>query len=489
MPRLSIHHLTREAELTSFLQRLGSSSVGVDLEGRLGRFGAPSLLQLYSPRLQSVALVDVLENPRLLKPLEALLWANGKIQKVFHDCREDVAALRHWGVAARGSDGGSSSSADEQEDTFPSSSSGGGAVVSSFSSSSSSANAGGLVVSRWGRASLSNFDLNKQLPFCNVFDTQVAYLTLLERKNLDKYLCSLPELLRICDPELYRRRRWDRIEKSESFQWRGAGGGPADEDGAPETSDPGDVDSRPAEEVFCDKTSSSVISSSSASSSSQGTGMNKFEKRPLTPECLRYAVEGCVVLPRLAEILKQELRDTEDGDLVVHRTRSYLSYSHLNVDVIDSATPVELWNKQQLLKKQHKERSKDLRRAERRKQEKQAGRGGGGGLHSSPAGEYGGSGDGSGEDGSGQQESSHWGEEDEEERVFPGLRLQGFVTAQAESGATHVALNGMIGVALSGLEKFKVSEMVHNLKLAGANRKRVLLYADPDDPPRKLTMA
>lgn len=107
-----------------------------------------------------------------------------------------------------------------------------------------------------------------------VFDTQVAHALWLERKGLELYQASLPEVLRTFLMNVYRSHGWAELERK------------------PMTP-------------------------------------TQFQERPLPPQAIRYAVEGVAHLLPLQRRLCRELGDS-GGDLVVQRSLRYVQYAHLN---------------------------------------------------------------------------------------------------------------------------------------------------------------
>lgn len=381
MPPVQIQFLTQEAHLVSFLQKVGPR-VGVDLEGQLGRFGRANLVQVYSPALHTAALVDVKSNPRLLEPL-SWLWKNEKICKIFHDCREDVALLKHRSFCD---------------------------------------------------------DLSKKSVFSgitNVFDTQVAYLALLQRRSVSPYLISLPELARVVDPRSYKLRRWDQLEK--------------------------------------------------LSSSCKGSFFEAFEERPLTRDALRYATEGCVLLPKIASALRHELGDLDGSDMVVRRSERYLEYAELNEGKFESGDALAEWDRFTSTaipistepSLPDGKRFFGKKKVEHRQNDEETG-----GLAANVkpwtpkrVKSYGhrarcfSSETCTAEDSSVINSS-------EPVDVF----VDGFITRQSAEGSTFFSLNGMNGVADAGLEAHSVADVVGNLKVVGANANGLILRCDGRDP-------
>lgn len=121
-----------------------------------------------------------------------------------------------------------------------------------------------------------------------VFDTQVGFSLWLERQGLDTYQANLPEVMRAFLIGRYRSHRWDELENKPMIPAR-------------------------------------------------------WEDRPLTPQALRYAVEGVAHLLDLRREMTASLGDTE-GDLVTQRSARYVEYAHLNA--AEFATPDLSWLRQ-----------------------------------------------------------------------------------------------------------------------------------------------
>lgn len=108
----------------------------------------------------------------------------------------------------------------------------------------------------------------------SVFDTQVGFIAWLERKGLELYQASVAEVLRTFRMGTYRAHRWDELERKPVLPHR-------------------------------------------------------WQHRPLSPEAVRYAVEGVAHLLPLQRAICRELGDPT-GDLVLRRSVRYVEYAQLN---------------------------------------------------------------------------------------------------------------------------------------------------------------
>ncbi|CAD7943413.1 unnamed protein product [Amoebophrya sp. A25] len=474
--KTSILYLTDDLAAAKFLRHVNrvDSLVGIDLEGSLGRFGRPNVMQVYSPVLHQAAILDLRtilaeesrgrgrsqaedddsspdedeseERPPTAEDVDEVelersedyttttsastredqeetqktqvddletlpavreLLENAEVQKVFHDCREDVSLL---------------------QELFHSS--------SSTSASSSSFD--------FDRA--PSFDSGQALPLklANVFDTQVAHLAWLERRGNEKYLASLSELLRIFVPFLYKARRWDLIEKlgarlHGSFTrgnwelWMDQNDTKDDQDDLEE--DGGDGDDSTSASASSNDASSTSRSSSRTRSAVPTLTSTLWEHRPLSRQALQYAVEGCLVLPKLAAELRGALRDPS-GAWVAERTKKrYLAYAELNRDKIFCEDPGRLVD----------------RRGRRILDEEED-------IFSSgiPART-------SNEDSPRKKNKLR----NRDDTVF----VDGFVCNRTGEGATQFACNGLRAIAHEGFEEAKVGDTYCNLRVIGRNRR------------------
>jgi len=120
-----------------------------------------------------------------------------------------------------------------------------------------------------------------QVSLATVFDTQIAHLLWLERKNLNPYQASIAEVLRTFMQPVYRSHRWDELER-------------------------------------------------------KPIRAHLWKERPFTPQCLRYAIEGVVHLLPLHRVLCHQLGDPQ-GDMVMRRSTRYVSYPRLNRSELPTA--------------------------------------------------------------------------------------------------------------------------------------------------------
>ncbi|CAD7963339.1 unnamed protein product [Amoebophrya sp. A120] len=440
-------YLTLPEQLQNFVSEIPSrTEVGVDLEGHLGRFGKPSLLQIYSPALQQLALVDLLECNRnsgasralktkaargttqtLSSPessafssplleedatratLRTFFQERTDVRKIFHDCREDAAFLR------------------------------------------------------------ALYDIKLQ----NAFDTQVAHLAHLERKGSTKYLASLPELLRIFLPGLYKERRWDAVERAGqrlhgSFSSSYAAAFTAstsenqlhDEQGDGVNDDDEESYGRPQAQQ--DKPT--------LHTKNKNLYNSVWEHRPLSQDALHYAAEGSLVLPHLAAALRRMLRDPT-GEFVARRTQQrYLPYAELNRELFASSRPADLVDK-------HGQRCCSSARAEGQQTVATAVH-----PHLSRASRE--------SDGLLQNHSQASDEAsqnldettpDEDERT---VYVDGFVTNRTPEGETHFSCNGLNAIAHKGFEAYQVGDTVTNLRVCGRNRKGLFVREHLARPAR-----
>eukprot|EP00928_Gymnodinium_smaydae_P076633 TRINITY_DN5967_c0_g2_i1.p1 TRINITY_DN5967_c0_g2~~TRINITY_DN5967_c0_g2_i1.p1 ORF type:complete len:389 (-),score=91.26 TRINITY_DN5967_c0_g2_i1:297-1463(-) len=118
------------------------------------------------------------------------------------------------------------------------------------------------------------------VPLAAVFDTQVGFMTWLERQNLEPYQASVGETLRTFQQQRYRAHRWDELEKRHI---------------APQ----------------------------------------RWQQRPLDAQAVRYAVEGVAHLLPLQRAICRELGDP-NGELVLRRGANYVDYARLNSSELPS---------------------------------------------------------------------------------------------------------------------------------------------------------
>jgi len=118
------------------------------------------------------------------------------------------------------------------------------------------------------------------MPLAAVFDTQIGHMAWLERRNLELYQASIAEVLRTFRLSTYRAHRWDELER-------------------------------------------------------KPIAPSQWQRRPLEPQAVRYAVEGVAHLLPLQRAICQELGDPT-GDLVLRRSARYLQYADMNLAELPS---------------------------------------------------------------------------------------------------------------------------------------------------------
>lgn len=217
--RRPIHWLTTASQCASVVEKLlNSGRPAVAVDCEGPRLGRFGRLSLLQLAAgEDLYLVDVAAGGRASVEALAALLESREVVKVFHDCREDASLLLH----------------------------------------------------QYG------------VDMTAVFDTQVAHRLWLERKGLDQYQASLPEVMRTFLLPTYRKHRWDELEAKPVVPAR-------------------------------------------------------WEERPLSPQALRYAVEGVAHLLPLQRVFHRELGDPA-GDLVIQRSVKYVQYASLNAAELPSA--------------------------------------------------------------------------------------------------------------------------------------------------------
>eukprot|EP00392_Amoebophrya_sp_AT5.2_P014261 g14408.t1 len=443
-------HATTGEQVQNFLCSLPeNSTLAVDLEGHTGRFTRsspsnsnegggsfyPSLVQLYAPGQRQALLVDFVSSGGKQEMLAALqeVFERADVRKIFHDCREDCSLLLNSGIFLKNVGGRNGTDA---------------------------------VLEQKGRT---------------------EYLVGQGGEGRTKYLGSLPELLRIYLPELYRDRRWDLVERvgarvhgnysrsyEETFlcgEWSsGESGGPR-----------GSIDAHleAAREVEGGQYQNIddvrwQTPSDDSSSSKPPSALGPWDERPLSREQLHYALEGCLVLPSLATVLQKTLRDSS-GDFVARRTKErYLQFATLNRDSIFSDDLTKIVDKR--------------------------------GARPEGLGLFGGE---LGEDedvfesSEGRATSERSPDEDRNcENVDASRRVyvDAFVAGKTADGAVHFACNGVAGIGgLSGtgkttegnksrnqFEKYSVGDTLTGVRVVGRNKKGLLLQNELSRPARPL---